>query len=407
MASARGQRNATVFNDTTWSNNQSDTTNMLQDYGQQGVDAIQQGTQNATDTQNASLESQLANQWAAYQKGSQQLTDAYGQGRSDLTSNYGQARDTYAQGRDASLGEIDRGLSSGLSNLEAGYGAARGAATQGIGNFDAWVSSGKAANQAQSDFLGLNGAAASGAQQTALDNWRNGTGYTDMLDQTTDAALRKASVVGGLGGNQIAELGNIGARLANQTSQQYFGNLDSLSGRGLTAAQNQQQGYNTLANLEAQYGKDQASLNTNAAGARAGYQDQYGARVGANQQAQGEALAKQSENLGNSLASLTSDYGDDAASAYQNFGNQVGGYQYNSGKDQASIYQNTGNQIADVNKYTTQGKTGNVSDAGKAQDAAKNANQQTAANVFGTVANAAATYYGGKGGGSSGTGGLY
>lgn len=381
MASAKGQRQATMWNDKTWSDNQTNTTNMLEGQQDKSIGSIQQGTQQATDTQYGALTNQLSGYQQTYDKATTQLADAYGQARGDITGNYANARDTYGQARDASLGEINSGLSTSLANLDQGYGAARGAATTGIGNFDAWVNSGKAANTAQSNFLGLNGAAGSGEQAQALANWRNATGYQDILDQTTDQALRKASVVGGLGGNQIAELGNIGARAANQTGQQYFDNLGGLSNRGLTAAQSQQQGYTTLANLEAQYGKDSASLNTNAAGQRAGYQDQYGARVGANQQAQGDALAKQSENLGTSLAGLTSDYGDDIGGAYENYGNQVGGYQYSSGKDQAAVYQDTGKSIADVNKYTTQGKTGNVSDAGKAQDAAKNANQQSAVNI--------------------------
>jgi hypothetical protein len=396
LASAKGQRNAAIWNDKTWSDNQTNTTNMLEDYSKQATDSIQQGTQQATDTQQGSLTNQLSGYQQTYDKATGQLTDAYGQARSDVNANYGAARDTYGQGRDASLGEIDTGLSTSLANLDQGYGAARGAATSGIANFDGWVDTGKQANTAQSNFLGLGGAAGSGEQAAALETWRNATGYQDILDQTTDQALRKASVVGGLGGNQIAELGNIGARAANQTGQQYFDNLGGLSARGLTAAQSQQQGYTTLANLEAQYGKDSASLNTNAAGQRAGYQDQYGARVGANQQAQGDALAKQSENLGTSLAGLTSDYGDDIGGAYQNYGNEVGGYQYSSGKDQAAVYQDTGKSIAGVNEYTTKGKTGNVSDAGKASDAAKNANEQTAVNIFSTVAGAAAKAYGAK-----------
>jgi hypothetical protein len=392
MASAKGQRNAAIWNDKTWSDNQTDTTKMLEDYSKQSTDAIQQGTQQATDTQQGSLTNQLSGYQQTYDKATGQLTDAYGQARSDIGTNYGAARDTYAQGRDASLGEVDTGLSTSLANIDQGYGAARGATTTGIGNFDAWVNSGKQANQAQADFSGLNGAAASGAQQTALDNWRGSTGYQDTVDQATDQSLRKASVVGGLGGNQAAELARIGGQIANANSQQYFGNLDSLSGRGLTAAQSQQQGYTTLANLEAQYGKDSASLNTNAAGQRAGYQDQYGARVGANQQAQGDALAKQSENLGTSLAGLTSDYGDDIGGAYQNYGNEVGGYQYSSGKDQAAVYQDTGKSIAGVNEYTTKGKTGNVSDAGKASDAAKNANEQTAVNIGSKLFSFATSY---------------
>ena len=280
--------------------------------------------------------------------------------------NVGQGRDSAVgalQGNaDLALGALGTGYTQARNDVAGGYGQARTDTQTGIDLFNPWVQAGQAANTAQSDFLGLNGAAGSGAQQQALDTWRNATGYQDVLNSTTDAALRKASAIGGLGGNQIDELGRIGGQLANQTGQQYFGNLGSLSQTGLQAAGQQQQGYGQLAQL------------------------------GVGQ--------------GNALAGLSTGLADRQAGIYSNLGSSLGNVFTGTGAQEANINTGLGNSLNQLGQYTTTGITGNVSDAGKAGDAAKQANQQTAVNL-GTAAFSALTGMPSfRGGGSGGTGGM-
>lgn len=248
------------------------------------------------------------------------------------------------------LGSLGTGYTQARNDVTGGYGQARADTQTGIDLFNPWVQNGQSASNAQSDFLGLNGAAGSGAQQQALDTWRNATGYQDVLNSTTDAALRKASAIGGLGGNQIDELGRIGGQLANQTGQQYFGNLGSLSQTGLQAAGQQQQGYGQLAQL------------------------------GVGQ--------------GNALAGLSTGLADKQAGVYTNLGTSLGNVFTGTGAQEAGINTGLGNSLNQLGQFTTQGIAQGVTEAGKAGDAAKQANQQTAVNIGTSLFNAGTKLFG-------------
>jgi hypothetical protein len=262
----------------------------------------------------------------------------------DMLRGYTDAATALNDNAGLALGALGQGYDQARTDVMGGYGQARTDTQAGIDLFNPWVQNGQAASTAQSDFLGLNGAAGSGAQQQALDTWRNATGYQDVLNSTTDAALRKASVIGGLGGNQIDELGRIGGQLANQTGQQYFGNLGSVSQTGLQAAGQQQQGYGQLAQL------------------------------GVGQ--------------GGALAGISTGQADREAGIYSNLGNSLGNVFTGSGQQQASVYQGLGNSLNQLGQYTTTGITGGITEQGKASDAAKQANQQTAINLGTSVFNA-------------------
>lgn len=306
MATAKGQRQAAAFNAGLFNANETSTGNMLRGYADQALGSIGQGR---TDAATA-------------------LNDNAGMALSALGTGYGQAR----------------------QDVMGGYGQARTDTQAGIDLFNPWVQSGQAANTAQADFLGLNGAGASGAQQQALDTWRNATGYQDVLNSTSDAALRKASVVGGLGGNQIDELGRIGGQLANQTGQQYFGNLGSLSQTGLQAAGQQQQGYGQLAQL------------------------------GVGQ--------------GSALAGISTGQADREAGVYTGLGSALGNVFTGTGQQQAGVYTGLGNSLNQLGQYTTTGITTGVTEQGKASDAAKQANQQTAINLGTSLFNAGTKLFG-------------
>lgn len=306
MATAKGQRNAAVYNAGLFNQNFDGTRDVLNNTSNSALQAINTGRESAIGS----------------------LNDNAGNALGALGSGYGQAR----------------------QDVMGGYGQARNDTQAGIDLFNPWVQSGQAANTAQADFLGLNGAGASGAQQQALDTWRNATGYQDVLNSTSDAALRKASVIGGLGGNQIDELGRIGGQLANQTGQQYFGNLGSLSQTGLQAAGQQQQGYGQLAQL------------------------------GVGQ--------------GNALAGISTGQADREAGVYTGLGSALGNVFTGTGAQQAGVYTGLGNSLNQLGQYTTTGITGGVTEAGKAGDAAKQANQQTAVNIGTTLFNAGTKLFG-------------
>lgn len=256
----------------------------------------------------------------------------------------------------AAAGAIGTGYNQARGDLSGGFAQGRQSVQQGIDTFNPWVQSGQAANTAQSDFLGLNGAAGSGAQAAALNTWRGATGYQDVLDQTSDAALRKASVIGGLGGNQIDAVARIGGNLANQTAQQYFGNLGNLSTQGLQAAGQQQQGYNTLGQM---------------------------------------GVAE-----GTGLAGLATDRASKEAGIFSGMGSSLGNIAMQSGQQQAGIYTGLGQSLANQGNWTTGQATQNITSQGQASDAARNANQQTLINGIGAGINLLG---GGMGGGGFGS----
>lgn len=280
----------------------------------------------------------------------------------------------------AAAGAIGTGYTQARGDLSGGFAQGRQSVQQGIDTFNPWVQSGQAANTAQSDFLGLNGAAGSGAQAAALNTWRGATGYQDVVDQTSDAALRRASVIGGLGGNQIDAVARIGGNLANQTAQQYFGNLGNLSTQGLQAAGQQQQGYNTLGQM---------------------------------------GVAE-----GTGLAGLATDRASKEAGIFSGMGSSLGNVAMQTGQNQAGIYTGLGQALANQGNFTTGAQTQNITSQAQASDAARAANQQTMVNL-GTTAFSALMGMpmggggfrlpgmGGGGGGTfnalsnSGTGGLY
>lgn len=283
MATGSGQRKAVVQNNQIFSDNLDGLTNILGTTSRQSLDALGQGRTSAI----GALNDQAGNALTAIRSGA-------GTARNDVTAGYNQGRaDTQA----------------------------------GIGLFDQFAANGNAANQAQSDFLGLGDTAAADA---ALARFREATGYRDIVDQTSDAALRKASVVGGLGGNQLDELGRIGASLGNQSAQQYFGNLGTVAGQGLTALGQQQQGYNSLAN--------------------------------------------QAIGQGGALAGISTDQAAREAGVFSNLGSGLGNAFSGTAAQEASVFGGLGNSLTDLGKFTTSGITSGIFEAGKASDAAKAAN---------------------------------
>ncbi|MCW2763391.1 MAG: hypothetical protein JWR85_3592 [Marmoricola sp.] len=98
------------------------------------------------------------------------------------------------------------------------------------------IDRGNAAGAAFSNFMGLNGA---GSQQGALDTFRASTGYQDTLNTGLGAVNSNAYSRGlGASGATLKALQARGSAIADQSSQQYLGNLNVLNQTGQTAIGN-------------------------------------------------------------------------------------------------------------------------------------------------------------------------
>lgn len=128
------------------------------------------------------------------------------------------------------------GSSSAKSNALTGYNYLAGKnGTPGPGSD--YVNRGEAAGTAQSNLLGLNGAAGGAASSPAFGNYLNSTGYNFQRDQGTGAIAGSAAARGMLdSGGTLKAMGKYATNLAGTTFNNYLGQLSGISGQGLTAA---------------------------------------------------------------------------------------------------------------------------------------------------------------------------
>lgn len=140
------------------------------------------------------------------------------------------------------MGNIVGGLIGGIGSVLGGQSAKSNDLTgynylTGKNGTQGYVNSGNAANTAQADLLGLNGAAGSARSGPAFQNYLNSTGYNFQQDQGTRAITGSAAARGLLGSGATAKaLTSYGQGLAGQSFGNYLGQLGSQSGQGLTAA---------------------------------------------------------------------------------------------------------------------------------------------------------------------------
>lgn len=94
-------------------------------------------------------------------------------------------------------------------------------------------------NAAGAAYAGLLGLGDNAAAQAALTGWRSSAGYQDLLDSGLNAVNANAYARGmGDSGATLKALQERGAGLANQTQQQYLGNLNTLIQTGNSAIGN-------------------------------------------------------------------------------------------------------------------------------------------------------------------------
>jgi hypothetical protein len=194
----------------------------------------------------------LAGMWAA------------GQAQQDYETGQGFIN----QGRADSLAALGRGREGSLAFLGQGMDAARPEYQGAIDRFNPYVQDGRMADGVYQGSLGLGGDA---ARQSAVDAFRAGPGYQYRVDQATDQVARKASALGALGsGNTMAAISDRAGTMADQEYGSWQDRIKGIGDRGFQATGAQAQLQQGLGNLEAQFGRDQAGVNTGFAGMESG-----------------------------------------------------------------------------------------------------------------------------------------
>lgn len=246
------------------------------------------------------------------------LGQGYGNARTDITSQF-----------QPSLGALGTGFDQARGDITGAYAPAMDATRAGIAQYQPWIDSGRSADAMYTNALGLNGA---GGNAAATDAFHVGPQYAWNRDQAIDASARKANALGiGGSGNTLSAITTLGENLANNEYGSWLTNLNNASGRGLTAASGAAQGNYNLANLGVQQGHDLGNIDTTRGTATAGLMTGYGANLG---------------NLDTGLGTST-----------------------------ANIYTGLGNSLAGVNNQFMQTLGQNNTNAGQAQDAAHQANE--------------------------------
>lgn len=99
------------------------------------------------------------------------------------------------------------------------------------------VSGGVTGYNSLADFLGINGSAGTDRANQGLTNYMGSTGFNNLLDSTTRAITGNQAAKGLLRSGATGEaITNNSQQLAQQSAQNYLGNLASLSQLGLGAA---------------------------------------------------------------------------------------------------------------------------------------------------------------------------
>ena len=264
MASAKGQRMATMYNIGLLGQNQQQGEQNLRQTSGQALDELGQGYGQAVNY--------------AQHYGNQAL-GSLGQARGELQSGYGQAREALNQGRNEAQSRLDT-----VNGLYQPYAAA------GAWGVDA-----------------LRGSlAGDNSQFKASDN------YKFTLDEAMRAGTRQASAMGRLdGGGTLAALSDRAAGLASGELRGWQDRLQGLTNTGMQA--NAAIGANTTnqANLDWAQGQGQSSLwagegrdLASNATQQAGVYSGLGGQLGNYAFGTGAAKAGVYSNLGNSLANL-------------------------------------------------------------------------------------------------------
>lgn len=267
MASAKGQRMATMYNIGLLGQNQ------------------QQGEQNLRETSNQALSS---------------LGQASNSARNALTSYGGQAYEAASRGYNEASSALNQGRDQATSYLN-----------QVAGQYEPYAAAGRRATSAlEGSLYGDN------SQFKASDN------YNFTRDEALRGATRQAAAMGRLdGGGTLAELERIGSGLASAEINNWQNRLQGLSSQGLQAASGIGGALTNLGNLQWQHGQGQSGLAALRGNTLAGINSALGGSIANSFTNQGNAEAGIYSGLGNSLAGLGSQTANAMAGQVSNAAN--------------------------------------------------------------------------------------
>lgn len=135
------------------------------------------------------------------------------------------------------MGNIVGGIIGGIAGKLIGGKKAKGlrkAGERAAGVFDPFLEPGATANTAALQALGQGGP---GTQDAQFQNFLNSTGFREQLRAGSEAITGNQAARGLLNsGATLKRLNRFGQDLGQQSFQNFFNNLSSIAGRGLTAA---------------------------------------------------------------------------------------------------------------------------------------------------------------------------
>jgi hypothetical protein len=233
-------------------------------------------------------------------------------------STLGKARDVYKAGQGRQL-----------SALGEGYDAAQGFNQEARDGFQPYAEGGAAAFGSYQDALGLNGA---DGRARAVDAFRTGPGYDFMVNQSTDAAARKASALGlTASGNTLDAITRLGSNLADQEYGSYLDRLSGVSQMGMTATGQQAGVLQGMGTTATNYGQNRSNIYGQTAGHVGAT---FGQGAGIYQNA-GNTKGQLISNIGTKIGDVGNKAmmaGQEAAATRMNFGLQTAGTLANIGK---------------------------------------------------------------------------
>lgn len=279
--------------------------------------------------------------------------------RNELSTGFGSARDALNNSFSDALGVQQAGLQDIIQALQGQTGEAistlQGGQDQGINTLLAALSgaedqlnpfaqNGRAAFDVQS---ALSGALGPEAQANAIANFQESPATQFLRDTGERSIARNLAATGGIGGGQAAaDFAEFNQGLANQSFNDFFNRLGTVSTQGQNAA-------NLLAQANLGTGTSIADLIRSTSGNIAGLQGSLGQQLANAFQSstgnisnlltsRGGALAGLETQLGSSLAQLLLGQGTNLANLQQGIGDARANAALGSGEALAGLFDDIG-----------------------------------------------------------------
>lgn len=318
----------------------------------QGLDALTGGYVNAQGQLATGYGNQRADINQGVQVGQSQLGAGYGQaadainsGASSalgaLGSGYGDARNDLLTQYGTARSDIGTNFDRARSDLGAQYGQTQNYLGQATAAWDPLINGSQGAFTRFQNAIGGNGAA--GSDQAAAD-FREAPGYTYARDQALGAVQRSAAARGGLaGGNATADILKTAQGLADQSYQQYVGNLQAGANYYQSGLQGRAAGLTNQGNASQHYGDALSQLGQNQGVALSGISTGLGDQLAQNDRGLGAAQASIYGSQGNALGSLYQGYGNALLGSSTNLGLNLGQADANLGTGLGNLATGQGN----------------------------------------------------------------